>query len=135
VPGAVRSALCAGVALAGFGIACQLARKPAPAADAVALSFAAVTLLTCAGLWQSASSWLLSYELADPHHRTACLSIFQLGQSLQAGVAPWIITSVIFSARYGWLLFGAAVVIAGIMVRFTAGHAERYRASIPTESA
>src|SRR5215469_641891 len=121
VPGAVRSALWAGAALAGFGVACQLAQAAAAAAWAVALAFVAVVLLTFAGLWQSASSWSLSYELADPGHRTAYLSTFQLGQSLQAVAAPWIITSVIFHARGGWLLFGAVVVTAGALVRFAAG--------------
>jgi hypothetical protein len=121
VPGAVRAALCAGVALAGFGIACQLAQEPAAAAEAATLAFAAVILLTFAGLWQSASAWLLSYDLADPHHRTAYLSAFQLGQSLQAAAAPWIITSVIFRARAGWLLFGAVTVTAGAAVRFAVG--------------
>jgi MFS family permease len=121
VPGAVRAALCAGVALAGFGIACQLAQEPAAAAEAAILAFAAVILLTFAGLWQSASAWLLSYDLADPHHRTAYLSAFQLGQSLQAAAAPWIITSVIFRARAGWLLFGAVTVTAGAVVRFAVG--------------
>jgi hypothetical protein len=120
VPGAVRSALRSGVALAGFGIACQLAQKPATTPVAVALALTAVVLLTFAGLWQSASGWLLSYELADPDHRIAYLSTFQLGQSLQASVAPWIITSIIFSARYGWLFFGGAAVTAGALVRFTA---------------
>ena len=88
---------------------------------AATLALAAVILLTFAGLWQSASAWLLSYDLADPHHRTAYLSAFQLGQSLQAAAAPWIITSVIFRARAGWLLFGAVTVTAGAVVRFAVG--------------
>jgi MFS family permease len=124
VPGGVRAALYAGVALAGFGIACQLAGRPAPVAEAVALAFAAVMMLTFAGLWQSASSWSLSYELADPGHRTAYLSTFQLGQSLQAAAAPWIITSVIFRQRGGWLFFGAAVIAAGVLVRFAVGQSQ-----------
>lgn len=121
VPGAGRAALRAGIALAGFGIACQLAQRPAAIAEAVALAFAAVMLLTFAGLWQSASSWSLSYELADPDHRTAYLSTFQLGQSLQAVAAPLLITSVIFRGRAGWLLFGAVVATAGALVPIAAG--------------
>jgi hypothetical protein len=121
VPGAVRAALCAGAALAGFGVACQLAQRPAGEAAAVALAFAAVILLTFAGLWQAASSWSLSYELAHPGHRTAYLSTFQLGQSLQAAAAPWIITSVIFPTPAGWLLFAAVAVTAGTLVHFAAG--------------
>lgn len=120
VPGAVRAAFCSGAALAGYGIACQLAQRPAAAAVAVALAFTAVILLTFAGLWQSASSWSLSYELADPDHRAACLAVFQLGQSLQTAAAPWIITGVVFRARAGWLLFAAVAVSAGTLVRLTA---------------
>jgi len=80
-----------------------------------------VILLTLAGLWQSASSWSLSYELADPGHRTGYPSTFQLGQSPQAAAAPWIITGVVFRLRAGWLLFGAVVVTAGILMRLAAG--------------
>jgi MFS family permease len=121
VRGAGRAALRAGLALAGFGIACQLAQRPAATAEAVVLAFAAVTMLTFAGLWQSASSWSLSYELADPDHRTAYLSTFQLGQSLQAAAAPLLVTSVIFPGRAGWLLFSAVVAIAGALVGIIAG--------------
>jgi MFS family permease len=119
VPGAVRAALRAGAALAGFAVVCQLAPVPSARANAVALAFAAVALLTFGALWQSASSWSLSYELADPRHRTAYLSTFQLGQSVQAVAAPWLITSVVFRARGGWLLFGAVVVAAGALIHVT----------------
>jgi len=120
VPGAVRAALWAGLALAGYGVACQVAHGATASAVAIALGLAAVVLLTFGELWQSASSWSLAYELADPSRRTAYLSTFQLGQSLQAVAAPWIITSVVFPARGGWLLFGAVVVAAGALTRFTA---------------
>jgi MFS family permease len=117
VPGAARTALRAGLALAGFGIACELAREPATTAAAVIFAFAAVILLSLGGLWQTASSWSLSYEMADPEHQTAYLSTFQLGYSLQAVVAPWIITNVVFRAPGGWLIFSAVVVAAGALVR------------------
>jgi MFS family permease len=122
VPGAARTALRAGLALAGFGIACQLARQPAATAEAVVLAFAAVILLSFAGLWQTASSWSLSFELADPDHQAAYLSTFQLGYSLQAVAAPWIITNVIFRVQGGWLLFSAVVVAAGALVRLPVRH-------------
>jgi MFS family permease len=118
VPGAVRAALWSGAALAGFAVVCQTAEQASTSATAVALAFIAVVLLTFGGLWQTASGWSLSYELADPAHRTAYLSTFQLGQSLQAVVAPWVITSVIFRAHGGWLVFGAVVVAAGALMRF-----------------
>lgn len=120
VRGAVRAALYAGLALAGFGIASQLAHRPLGTVPATALAFAAVILLTFAGLWQSASSWSLSYELADPRHRTAYLSTFQLGQTLQQALAPWAITVLLFPAPGGWFLFGVITVAAGLLIRFTA---------------
>lgn len=122
VPGAARTALRAGVALAGFGVACDLARRPAPAAEAVILAFAAVILLSFAGLWQTASSWSLSYEMADPDRQAAYLSTFQLGYSLQAVAAPWIITNLVFRVNGGWLLFSAVVVAAGALVRLPVRH-------------
>jgi MFS family permease len=52
VPGAVRGALLAGVALAGFGVASQLAHAFTAVAPAVFLAFAAVVLLTFGEMWQ-----------------------------------------------------------------------------------
>ena len=121
VPGSVRAARYAGLALAAFGVACMVAPGARSVAVAVALAFAALILLTLAELWQSASGWSLSYELADPARRTVYLSTFQLGQSLQAAAAPWIITSVVFRVRGGWLLFGAVVLAAGLLTRGAAG--------------
>lgn len=119
VPGAVRTALLAGLALAGFGIISQLAAKTSAASVAIVLAFAAVVLLTCAELWQSASGWCLAYELADAGRRTEYLSTFQLGQSLQAAAAPWLITALVFTASAGWLYFAAAMLAAGILTRYS----------------
>jgi MFS family permease len=120
LPGAVRTALWAGLALAGFGIASQFAPHLHATAAVIAVAFAAVILLTLGELWQSASGWSLSYELADPDRRTAYLSTFQLGQSLQAALAPWLITTLIFPATAGWLVFAAILAGAGLATRLTA---------------
>jgi MFS family permease len=116
VPGALRAARWAGLALAGFAVASQLAHATRTVGAAVALALVAAVLLTFAELWQSASGWTLSYELADPARRTAYLSTFQLGTSLQAVAGPWLITTVLFPARAGWLVFGAIAVVAGVLV-------------------
>ena len=84
---------------------------------AIVLALAAVVLLTCGELWQSASGWTLSYELADPDRRTAYLSTFQLGASLQTIIAPWLITTVLFPAQAGWLFFAAVMLAAATLLR------------------
>jgi MFS family permease len=117
VPDAVRTALWAGLALAGFGVACQLAHAATASALAALIAFGAVVLLTFGELWQSASGWTLSYELADPHHRTAYLSTFQLGSSLQAVAGPWLVTSLLLPNPAGWLAFDVVVIAAGVLTR------------------
>ncbi len=115
VRGAVRAAALAGLALAGFGVACQAAH--AVPSLAIVLAFAAVILLTLGELWQSAGGWTLSYELADPSRRTAYLSTFQLGNSLQAVVAPWLILNLLFPTPGGWLIFSVVIAATGIAAR------------------
>lgn len=115
IPGAARTAVFAGIALAGFGLVSQLASGTDLVWGATALAVLAVVLLTCAELWQSGSGWTISYDLADPHRRAAYLSTFQLGNSVQAVVAPWLITNVLFPTRDGWLIFGLVTVVAGLL--------------------
>jgi len=79
-------------------------------------------MLSFGGLWQTASSWSLSYEMADPQRQAAYLSTFQLGYSLQAVAAPWIITNLVFRVNGGWLLFSAVAVAAGALVRLPVRH-------------
>jgi MFS family permease len=117
VPGAGKTALWTGAALAGFAVACQGAHEVGGTAVAVAIALAAVVLLTFAELWQSGSGWTLSYEFADPDRRTAYLATFQLGNTLQQAVAPWLITALIFPAPGGWLAFGAIALAAGVVTR------------------
>ncbi|HEY1618834.1 MAG TPA: MFS transporter [Streptosporangiaceae bacterium] len=117
VTGAVRAAGWSGAALAVFAVACALAHAAGSATLAIALALAAIVALTLGELWQSASGWTLSYELAQPENRTAYLSTFQLGNSLQSVVAPWVITALLFPARGGWLMFGLIVLAAGLAVR------------------
>ena len=113
--GAGRAASLAGIGLAGFGIASQLASDTRLEWAAAALAVLAVVLLTFAELWQSSSGWTISYDLADPHRRAAYLSTFQLGTSAQAVLAPWLITTVLFPTRNGWLLFGLITITAGLL--------------------
>jgi hypothetical protein len=115
LPGAVRAALWAGLALAGFGVASQLAHLTERVWAVLALASLAILLLTFAELWQAGSSWTISYDLADPHRRTEYLSTFQLGNSMQSIVGPWLITSLLFPTPNGWLYFGAVTTAAGAL--------------------
>jgi hypothetical protein len=114
VPGAARGAVLAGAALAGFAGLCLLAHVAGPAL-AVLVALAAVVLLTCGELWQSASGWTLSYELADPNRRTAHLAVFQLGGSVQAALAPLLITNLLLPSPLGWPVFAVLVLTAGLL--------------------
>jgi MFS family permease len=116
VAGAVRASLWAGGALAVFALACQGAHEVRWTAVAITLAFMAVVALTFGELWQSASGWTLSYELADADRRTAYLATFQLGNALQQAAAPWLITTVLFPSPFGWLAFGAVAVAAGALI-------------------
>jgi len=133
VRGAGRGAFWAGLALAGFALASQAAQLTQLRAMAIGLALIAVTLLTFGELWQSASGWTLAYELADPHRRTAYLSTYQLGNSLQAVIAPWVLTNLLFPTRVGWLLFAVVMVAAGGLSRIVLApsggrdHLERLR--------
>lgn len=117
VSGAIRAALWAGLSLTGFAIASQLAHLATAVWLAVLLAAGGVVLLTLAELWQSASAWTIAYELADPRRRASYLSTFQVGTSVQAAVAPWLITNVLFPTPAGWLLFGVVTAAAGALVR------------------
>jgi MFS family permease len=116
VPGATRCAVLAGLALAAFGVTLQLTGWTAVPATAAGLAVVAVLFLTFGELWQSASGWTISYELAPDTQRAQYLSTFQLGTSLQAILAPWLITSLVFPAAGGWLVFAAMLLVVGLAV-------------------
>lgn len=125
VPGAGKVALWTGAALAAFAIACETAHEVRWTAVAVSIALASVVLLTFAELWQSGSGWTLSYELADPDRRTAYLATFQLGNTLQQALAPWLVTTLVFPATAGWLAFGAIALAAGVLTRMMVREPER----------
>ncbi len=116
LPGALRCAVRAASALAACAVALQLAGRASWPVAACAVTVIAVVLLTLAELWQSAAGWTISYELAPAAQRGRYLSIFQLGTSLQAIVAPVVITGVVLPSRIGWLALGAVVMACGLAV-------------------
>jgi len=84
---------------------------------AVCGAFAAVILLTCGELWQSAGSWKISYDLADPDRRAQDLATFQLGVAIQSVVGPFLIADAVLRGDYGWPALGAAVLLVGVLAR------------------
>jgi MFS family permease len=126
--GALRAAGRAGLALAGFAVLMYLvAQSPGPLL-AAGLAVAAVLFLTAGELLQSAAGWTVSHELAPAERRSQYLSTFQLGISVQAIAAPWLITRAVFPTPGGWLVFAAVVAVAGIGMRLVrARRAARHR--------
>jgi len=116
LPGALRCAARAGSALAACAVALQLAGRVSWSIVACAITVLAVVLLTLAELWQSSAGWTISFELAPAAQRGRYLSVFQLGTSLQAIVAPIVITGLVLPSRIGWLALGAIVIACGIAV-------------------
>jgi MFS family permease len=114
---ALRAAGRAGLALAGFAVLMHLAAWSSDPLLAAVLAVAGVLFLTAGELLQSAAGWTVSQELAPPERRSQYLSTFQLGISVQAIVAPWLITQAVFPSAGGWLIFAAVVAVAGIGMR------------------
>jgi MFS family permease len=115
--GAVDCMIWAGFALAGFGVAAYLMGQVRAVAVAALLAVAAVILLTCGELWQSAGGWAISYELAPPGRQTRYLATFQLGTALQVTVGPAAVVGLVFAHAAGWLGFALVVAAAGLLVR------------------
>jgi len=73
------------------------------AVPAVGILVLAVLLLTATEMFSSAGEWVASFELADPAHRGAYLSIFGMGWSLGDAIGPVIGTAVITAGiAVGW---------------------------------
>jgi MFS family permease len=111
---AVRRGVWAGVALAGCAVMLPLAADR-PAAVAAAVVLLAALLLTLGELWQSASAWGLSNDLAPAQHRGEYLSAFSLGRSLQEAAGPVVITALVIPyPGLGWPLVAVVFVLAGL---------------------
>jgi MFS family permease len=127
--GARQSMVWSGLALAAFGVVAAVLAYIASVWLGVLLAIVATVLLTCAELWSAAGRWTISYDLARPEQRAQYLSTFQLGMALQSILGPWVIVQLVFPTRGGWLLFGAATIVAGLLVPSVARKVPRHRAS------
>jgi MFS family permease len=94
--------------VAGFTLsACCLLLATAawlPAVPAVIVLAAAIAFLTAGEMTQSASGWMLAYELAPTQARAECLTTFGLGTSAQFVVGPLLLTDAIIAhGTAGWI--------------------------------
>jgi hypothetical protein len=83
-----------------------------PLALAVVALVGAVILLTLGEMAQSASGWMLAYELAPPTARAEWLTTFWVGISAQYVIGPLLISSVVVAHRsVGWIGLGLAFLL------------------------
>ncbi|WP_121017904.1 MFS transporter [Streptomyces sp. 3211.6] len=82
----------------------------------VAVLLGAVVLLTLTELLQSAGSWGLSYDLADPARPGEYQGVWSLGTQLVRACGPLAVTLALSSlAPLGWLLIGALYLAASTL--------------------
>lgn len=129
VPGAARagrlSTFATAAACAGYAAAGGL-----PGPSAIALLLVGTALLTVGELWQSASSWGLGYELADPAAQGQYQGVFSLGFGAQEIIGPSFVTLLAIGwGSTGWLIIAAVVVAGGLALPPVAGWAARTRAT------
>lgn len=132
VDGALRTASRTGLALAGFAVACLATSWTTSTWVVVGIAVAAVISLTMAEMWQSASSWTLSYEFANPDLRSESLATYQLGMTAQTVIAPLLVTQMVLGTPYGWLYLAGTAVAAGYLQALL-WRSSRARAATPTQ--
>ncbi|MFF4370530.1 MFS transporter [Streptomyces sp. NPDC001594] len=94
----------------------------------VAVLLGAVVLLTLTELLQSAGSWGLSYDLADPARPGEYQGVWSLGTQLVRACGPLVVTLALSSlAHLGWLLIGTLYLAAS-----TVPHLLTRRPALPT---
>jgi MFS family permease len=78
----------------------------------IALLMAAVLVHTVGELWQAASSFLLSFELAQEHAHGQYQGVFALGRGLKRAAAPALLGVLCLRlGPPGWLVLGATLAI------------------------
>lgn len=84
-------------------------------------------------LLYAAGSWALSYELAPDHAQGQYQGLFGLTTRLAETLTPALTTVLIIGlGRPGWLIFGAALLLAGLSAPPVARWAEHNRPFAPT---
>ncbi|MEV4050674.1 MFS transporter [Amycolatopsis sp. NPDC049688] len=121
VPGAARVMRAGGFALAASCAAFGLAGDTGGAAT-VAVLLAGAVALTLGEMWTSASSWTLSYDLADPRAHGQYQGVFEMTSGIGVLAGPILCTTVALSHGFwGWAGIGAGFAVVGLAVRRLAG--------------
>jgi MFS family permease len=119
--GAARVMRAGGFALAASCVVFGLAGETSTSWTVVAL-VAAVVALTFGEMWTSASSWTLSYDLADPRAHGRYQGVFEMTSGIGVLAGPILCTTVALSFGFwGWSGIAAGFAIVGIAARRTAG--------------
>ena len=130
VPGGAKALLRSGVLLA---FCCALFALSAGQPDwlaAVILLAGALVHVFGEMLW-SAGSWSLSFGLAPDHAQGQYQGLFGMSTQLGSMVTPIAVTTLIIGLGWpGWLIFGVALLAAGIAAPPVAAWAERTRPAV-----
>ena len=87
------------------------------AAVAVALLLAGVAVQSVGELWQTASAFGLSLELAQEHAQGEYQGVFALGRGIERAVAPAVLTALCLGwGPPGWLVVGGVLAAAGALL-------------------
>ncbi len=93
----------------------------------IALVWLGHVTVTGAELFQSAGEWGLQAELSDPERRGEYQGVSQLGFTLGSVWAPALYTYLAMSwGTPGWLVIGAIVLVAAVLIHPAARAAERH---------
>jgi MFS family permease len=116
--------------IAGFALsACCLLLATAawlPVVPAVIMLAAAIAFLTAGEMTQSASGWMLAYELAPTPARAECLTTFGLGTSAQFVVGPLLLTDAIIAhGTAGWIGLSVAFLFVSLTLAVVVRPARR----------
>ncbi|WP_018685500.1 MFS transporter [Actinokineospora enzanensis] len=115
ISAAGRAAFAAAVLLAAACVLFLAASWLSVATYAVIVVLGGALLLTVAEMWQAASSWQISMDLAPDHSRSQYLATFSLSTTAERVVGPAGLTVLVLTVRpWGWLLLGIVVLLAGL---------------------
>jgi hypothetical protein len=95
-------------------------------AVAVALLLAGVAVQSVGELWQTASAFGLSLELAQEHAQGEYQGVFALGRGVERALAPAVLSALCLGwGPPGWLVVGGVLAAAGALLPAAARAAER----------
>ncbi|MGW5096225.1 MFS transporter [Streptomyces nodosus] len=114
--GAGRAALASAVLMTAACAFFSLSAWWNDSAGAVPVLLIGVLALTVAEMWQAASSWQISMDLAPERDRSQYLSTFNLSNTAERVIGPAILPALVMTFRsWGWLAVSAVVLASGVV--------------------